>query len=249
MPGTLIVTGPMNAYQLGVPKDADYDVIHIHPKGSDIGSDAMQAAASAWLGGKSLRDRVGGTEPIGVAWFSAGHGAVRAILSTSSPSDAAAWMCIDGLYGSNTFADRLVTASRLGETSLIATASTSTPGQYDHSLDRWREAMGRLGSPQVDPSSATEWGLPEPDECWGEPGYLISGYLDLGHHEQVPATRAAMLRWWDAARAPAPKPPIEPEKPPVQPVQPGIEPVNIALPIIGTAAIAGLIAYLALRKR
>ena len=107
--------------------------------------------------------------------------------------------------------------------------------------------MGRLDSPRVGPSAATEWGLPQPDECWGETGYLVAGYLDLGHHEQVPATRAAMLQWWDAARSHAPKPP-EPEKPPVQPVQPSIDPIDIALPIIGTAAIAGLIAHL-LRKR
>lgn len=248
MPGTLIVTGPMNASQLGVPKDADYRVIHIHPKGSDIGSNAMQAAASAWLGGKSLRDRVGGTEPIGVAWFSAGHGAVRAILSTSSPSDAAAWLCIDGLYGGNDFATRLASAASSSETSLLATASTSTPGQYDHSLDRWRDAVAKAEIPEANPESATKWGLPPPDQCWGKAQCLIAGYLDLGHHYQVPATRAAMLQWWDAARAPAPKPPIEPEKPPVQPVQPGIEPIDIALPIIGTAAIAGLVAYL-LRKR
>jgi len=233
----------MNASQLGVPKDADYRVIHIHPKGSDIGSNAMQAAASAWLGGKSLRDRVGGTEPIGVAWFSAGHGAVRAILSTSNPSDAVAWLCIDGLYGSNAFVDRLVTSARAKETSLIATASTSTPGQYDHSLDRWREAMGRLDSPRVGPSAATEWGLPQPDECWGETGYLVAGYLDLGHHEQVPATRAAMLQWWDAARAPASKPPTIPPPAPYDPVDAPL------WPILGIGAMTALGFYLLSRRR
>jgi len=222
MTDVLIVTGPMNASQLGVPKDADYEVIHVHPTGKDIGSTAMYKAMHAWLGGQTLFDRVrqhlGGEAPvvgkIGVAWFSAGHGAVKAILAgLTDPEDVAAWLCLDGLYGSNKWAIEVTKAAMQDKTSIMATASTSTPGHYDHSLDRWRTVVEANDIPQVPAHDATQWGLPAPDYAWGSGSCLIAGYDDLGHHKQVPAVRSAMLRWWDAVRksdvpdVPGPKPP------------------------------------------
>lgn len=204
MPDVLVVTGPMNSTQLGVPKDAEYRVIHVHPTGSDIGSNAHYAATQAWLGGRSIRERValevGDLGLVGVAWFSAGHGSVRAILETSVPQDVAAWLCIDGLYGSNKWAIDVAAAAMRNETSIMATASTSTPGPYDHSLGRWRATAAEVGLPEVVPDAATQWGLPAPQQCWGEGSCLVAGYNDLDHFHQVPATREAMLRWWQIAR-------------------------------------------------
>jgi len=219
MTDALIVTGPVNATQLGVPKDAEYHVLHIHPKGSDIGSTAMGIAAATWLGGLSIRDRVekmvGPVDRIGVAWFSAGHGSVRSILKTSKPESVAAWICIDGLYGSNEFAVELAESAMRGDTSLLATASVSTPGQYDHSLDRWRDVAARVEAPLADGSVATGLGLPPPAECWSEGRCLIAGYPDIGHGAQVPAMRDAALRWWDSP--PALPPGLNPATPPVTP--------------------------------
>lgn len=202
----LLITGPMNAAQLGVPADANYHVVQVHPSGPDIGSTAYRNAMRDWLGGRTLRDRLRMIVPdlghVGVAWFSAGHGAVKAILSGAShPSSAVAWLCLDGLYGSNEFAVHLAQASMVNETSLMATASTSTPGHYDHSLDRWRDVVAKAQVPPAPLAAATQWGLPEPDEIWGYGGCLVAGYEHLGHHQQVPAVRSAMLRWWDSARS------------------------------------------------
>lgn len=205
MTDVLLVTGPMNATQLGVPSDADYAVVQVHPSGSDIGSTAYHQTMASWLKGLPLRTRleqeVGEVGRVGVAWFSAGHGAVKAILAgDTTPEDAVAWLCLDGLYGANDFAVRLARASLDSRTSLLATASTSTPGHYDHSLDRWRDAVEKALVPEISPKAATRWGLPPPEDCWGAGSCLVAGYENLGHHQQVPAVRSAMLRWWDAAR-------------------------------------------------
>lgn len=219
MPDVLIVTGPMNASQLGVPKDADYEVIHVHPAGKDIGSTAMYKTMQAWLGGQSLRERadrhVGApVGKIGVAWFSAGHGSIKAILAgPTTPSDVTAWLCLDGLYGSNKWAIDVTRAAMANKTSIMASASTSTPGQYDHSLDRWRTVVEANSIPAVPVNTATQWGLPKPDQCWGSGSCLIAGYEDLGHHKQVPAVRSAMIKWWNVARSQKePKPPEAKQK-------------------------------------
>ena len=202
----LVVTGPMNSYQLGVPKDPGYAVVTVHPKGDDIGSDAMHQAMTSWLAGESLRARIQREldEPLGclgVAWFSAGHGAVRAVLEGStSPSDVQAWLCLDGLYGQNWWAVDLAKDAARDRTALMATASTSTPGDYSHSLDRWRDAVAKAGLPQADPSVAEAWGLPKPDQTWAQGAAIVAGYESLGHHQQVPAVRAGMLRYWEAVR-------------------------------------------------
>lgn len=210
MTDVLLITGPMNASQLGVPADADYKVVQVHPSGSDIGSTAYYNAMKSWIRqtgyDMSLRmrllDEVPSPGKIGVAWFSAGHGAIKALLDEdlTQPSDVAAWMCLDGLYGSNQFAIDISRDAMTGATSLMATASTSTPGSYDHSLDRWRDVVDKALIPAADPSVATQWGLPAPDYCWGENACLVAGYEHLDHHHQVPAVREAMLRWWQAAR-------------------------------------------------
>lgn len=207
MRDVLIITGPMDRMQLGVPAKPDYAVITIHPSGDDIGSNAMHSAMASWLGGASLRSRVEAklgekVGKIGVAWFSAGHGSVRAILDgQTTPDDVCAWMCCDGLYGSADWAIRVARAAVDERTSLLATASTSTPGQYDHSLDRWRFVMQSVDVPPAAPDVATRWGLPSPQYAWSQGSCLVAGYDDLDHFHQVPAVRGAMLRWWDAARA------------------------------------------------
>lgn len=220
MTDVLLITGPMNRSQLGVPASPPYEVVQVHPTGPDIGSTAYHQAMRSWLHGKTLRQRLdrGPADRVGVAWFSAGHGAIKAILSgDTQPSDAQAWLCLDGLYGSNDFAVRLAHAAAVNHTSLMATASTSTPGHYDHSLDRWRDAVAKASIPSEPASAATQWGLPEPDELWGVNGCLVAGYETLGHHQQVPAVRAAMLRWWNAARAHEPTPPSPPPPTPIVP--------------------------------
>lgn len=203
----LIVTGPVNRYQLDVPDDAGYRVITVHPTGEDIGSNAMHAAMKAWLDGRDLRSaveaRVG--EPvgkIGVVWFSAGHGSVRAILEgDTKASDVCAWICIDGLYGSAAWAIEVASSAMRWETTLLATASTSTPGTYDHSLDRWRFVVERCELPAASPEAATRWGLPTPDEVWASGAALVAGYDHIGHADQVPTMRDGAMRWWNAARA------------------------------------------------
>jgi hypothetical protein len=207
---TLIVTGPMNAQQLGVPKNAPYEVIHVHPSGKDIGSNAMHAAMEAWLEGLPIRRRLPHAGKIGVAWFSAGHGAVRALLKTSTPGDVDAWLCIDGLYGSNKWAVDVVEACRRKETTLLATASTSTPGQYDHSLDRWRDVVAKTSLPSVPPRVALAALLPLPNYAWGLEGCLVAGYEDLSHAKQVPAVREAMLARWNTVRTTIPSMPPGP---------------------------------------
>jgi hypothetical protein len=196
----LVITGPVNAAQLHVPRDVSYKLVQVHPKGKDIGSNAMQAAMADWLGGKSIRDRLPDAGKIGVIWFSAGHGSVRSILKTSKPEDVNSWLCIDGLYGDNKLAVDIIEACRRGETTLMATASTSTPGQYAHSLDRWRDAIQKTGLPELPPDVAAAALLPRPDFAWGSEGCLVAGYNKLGHHDQVPATRKAFMSMWDSIR-------------------------------------------------
>jgi len=245
MTDVLLITGPMNASQLGVPADATYKVVQVHPSGSDIGSNAYYKTMAAWLGGMSLRERLqaavnGSVDKVGVAWFSAGHGAIKAILAGSTaPSDVEAWLCLDGFYGSNKWAIAVTEAAMRNDSSIMASASTSTPGQYEHSLDRWRSVVEANSIPAVSPDAATQWGLPAPDYCWGSGSCLIAGYENLGHHKQVPAVREAMLRWWDAARA------YDPTKPdPGKPDSPKDEDTGLSpWGIMAAAAVGALLGW------
>jgi hypothetical protein len=248
MRDVLLITGPMNATQLGVPDDADYDVVQVHPPGSDLRSSMYHQAMLIWLQGLPLRTRLekklgGPVGKIGVAWFSAGHGAVKALLKGETvATDVSAWLCLDGLYGSNAFAVTICEWAIENQTSILATASTSTPGQYDHSLDRWRDAVAKAKVPAISVDAAARWDLPQPDELWGAGSCMVAGYEHLGHHEQVPAVREAMLKWWNVARATEPSPGGEVDpKPPVsdQEEDEGTSPWLI----VGIAVLGGLLGW------
>lgn len=200
---TLLVTGPLNSSQLGVPKDAPFSVVHVHTGQSDKGSNAFTAAMRSWLGGKNLRERLGaqGRGKLGVVWYSAGHGAVRSILQTTDASDVDAWLSIDGLYGGNEFAQVLAARAMVGETTLLATSSPSTPGTYADCLSRWKDTVAEAGMPACGSTEvATELGLPKPDFCWHRDRALVVGYTKIMHGQQVPECRKGAMLVWDRVR-------------------------------------------------
>lgn len=232
----LLVTGPLNSSQLGIPKDAPFSVVHVHTGQDDKGSNAFTAAMRSWLGGKNLRNRLEAKGKLGVVWFSAGHGAVRSILQTTDASDVDAWLSLDGLYGSNEFAQVLAARAMVGETTLLATASPSTPGTYADCLSRWKDTTQEAGMPTCQGNGvAVEIGLPEPDFCWHRERALVVGYKKIWHGQQVPECRKGAMRVWDRVREgldPFQHGPIEPIDPPADPGRdPGIGPVKPTEPL------------------
>lgn len=210
MTDVLVITGPVNASQLRID-DLSPGTRHIYVgSGGGTGSSDMYASVQGWLGGMSLRQRVTQVEPslrrLGVVWFSAGHGGVQAMLRTSTPQDAEAWLCLDGLYTAwghrAGWATELVQASIDATTTMIASASTSTPGQYADSRTAFQKIMKYL---EISPSEhasdiAESLNLPKPDEAFQRGAFLLSTYADIGHAQQVPSCRKGFMTFWNAVR-------------------------------------------------
>ncbi len=212
MTDVLVITGPVNAAQLDQPDLSPGTKTVYVGSGGGTGSSDMYTATITWLRGMPLRERVMLDYPdlrrLGVIWFSAGHGSVQAMLrSGTDPSDVQAWMCLDGLYTSwkhvAPWAKTLATAAMNANTTLLASASTSTPGQYADSKSAWTEVMDELRVPPTRGAreTAVELGLPEPDDAYQHGAMLVCGYDDINHHQQVPAMREGFGRWWNDVRA------------------------------------------------
>lgn len=247
----LIITGPVNQQQLRQPELSPGTRCIYVGSGGGTGSNDMHAAVAAWIGSKPLRSRVLELEPelerLGVIWFSAGHGGVRAMLDAGTePGDVDAWLCLDGLYTAwqhqAQWATRLAEAAIEASTTLLATASTSTPGQYADSLSAWKVVMGGVGVSSSDAAkqTAVSLDLPPPDVAWQRGAMLVCGYEDIDHAHQTPAMRVGMAEWWNRVRT-------------IEPPPPGPGPGDASsTPFIVGGAIAGAIAaaiLLALRKR
>lgn len=252
MSDILVITGPVNQAQLKQPElSPGTETIYVG-SGGGTGSNDMFAAVSTWLGGMHLRDRLemefDSVDRIGVIWFSAGHGGVRAILETTQPEDVVAWLCLDGLYAGWNYranwATKLAEAAMGARTTLLATASTSTPGQYADSKSAWKVVMDyfQLESTSQAKQTAVELGLPQPDDAYQDGAMLVCGYNEINHFQQVPAMRDGMANWWNLVR----------KAQPVEPTTPAEEPVSsssskVAIVVVGIVVAA--FAYLTLHRK
>lgn len=252
MTDLLIITGPVNASQLRVD-ELSPGTRHVYVgSGGGTGSSDMYAAVQAWLGGKSLRERALEHEPnlrrLGVVWFSAGHGGVQAMLKTSEPDEAQAWLCIDGLYTAwkhrAGWATELAQAAADARTTMLASASPSTPGQYADSRSAWLEVMAHMGlQPSPDASqTAVSMGIPEPTSAYQRGAFLLATYEDIGHAQQVPSLRNGFMSWWNAVREAKPHLPVV-----AQPEDGGLHPGWLVLGAAG--GVAALLAAKALLRR
>jgi hypothetical protein len=211
MTDVLVITGPVNAAQLRQPELSPGTRTIYVGSGGGTGSSDMFAATDAWLGGTNLRARVEQEVPdlhrLGVIWFSAGHGSVQALLRRGTdPSDVQAWLCLDGLYTAwnhvAPWAEELGRAAMNASTTLLASASTSTPGQYADSRSAWQQVVKALGVPDTPGARATaeQLGLPAPNDAYQHGAMLVCGYKDIDHHHQVPAMREGFANWWNRVR-------------------------------------------------
>lgn len=256
----IVITGPINRAQAGVP--ADVKVIDVQLGSGQVRSFHYDEAMQNFLAGRSLRKAVeakvgSAVTKLGVLWFSAGHGAINRALMTSEPSDADVWLCYDGLYAGwkhqTQWATRLASAAAAGQTVCVATASTTTPGQYADGLTSWRNVMVPLGLPKVEPPVALE-GFPPPAEMWAQGQFALMGYPDIPHWKQTPAVRDGMMNVWSQGALgapPVPRPPDPPGEDRPPPLIPGdIDESTPAPPSIlpwvgGIALVAGLAAWAA----
>jgi hypothetical protein len=211
----LVITGPVSQQQLDQPALSPGTECIYTGSGAGTGSTAMGEAVAAWLGGRTLREKVLEIQPdlrrLGVIWFSAGHGGVQAMLKAGTePEDAQAWLCLDGLYTAwhyqAQWATKLALAASESTTTMLATASVSTPGQYADSLSAWSEVMSGIGVTTSDEAVKTALGLdlPEPKAAWQKGALLVCGYPNIDHAHQTPAMRQGMANWWNAVRAAEP---------------------------------------------
>ncbi len=217
MRDVLIVTGPVNASQLGADAiDWARETTIVHVGGAGIRStDYARAAKEFWPGGDSenFRARVArrvGFEPhrIGVIWFSAGHGAVSQWLHAGAEAEVDLWMCLDGLYagGVAKWAKKLVSAATRGKTGLLATASDSAPpgAPYRSGMGSWQQVLDE--SPQMVEASTAPTGFGDPQRVFRSRGAAVMFFPDVDHHHQVAEFGVPMLdafaagypRWWSA---------------------------------------------------
>jgi hypothetical protein len=238
MTDVLVITGPVNAAQLRQPELSPGTKTIYVGSGGGTGSNDMMASTDAWLGGRDLRSRVELEVPdvtrLGVVWFSAGHGSIQAMLrSGTKPEHVQAWLCLDGLYTAWNYraqwATQLAEAAMASTTTLLVSASTSTPGQYADSKSAWLEVMKFLELEQTDEAQRTaeSLGLPTPDEAFQHGAMLVCAYDDIDHHHQVPAMRDGFATWWNNVRS-------------AQPHDPGVEPPGSAPGDPGTSGTSGL---------
>lgn len=222
MTDVLVITGPVNAAQLRQPELSPGTKTIYVGSGGGTGSSDMMASTAAWLGGRDLRSRVQLEVPdatrIGVVWFSAGHGSIQAMLQAGTkPEDVQAWLCLDGLYTAWEYrakwATELAEAAMASTTTLLVSASTSTPGQYADSKSAWLEVMKfvELGPTAEAQRTAESLGLPPPDEAFQHGAMLVCAYDEIDHHHQVPAMREGFATWWNNVRG-------------AQPYDPGVDP-------------------------
>lgn len=211
MTDVLVITGPVNSMQLRQPDLSPGTRTIYVGSGGGTGSNDMFSATSEWLGGRDLRSRVEKEVPdlnrLGVIWFSAGHGSVQAMLRRGTdPADVQAWLCLDGLYTSwnhvAPWAEKLATAAMGAHTTLLASASTSTPGQYADSRSAWQQVMGAVGVPDTEAARrmAVDLELPPPDDAYQHGAMLVCGYEGIDHHHQVPSMREGFANWWNRVR-------------------------------------------------
>lgn len=199
----LIVTGPVNSSQLGIPDFPFSEPTRAyHLPSPGIRSYQYHAAMTSWLGGVALRERVKSKVlapgevlgRVGLIWFSAGHGAARALHDAQGPEAVDQWLALDGLYGPWTqpvpWALAVAKAAARRRTSLVATASTTTPGSYGDCLTCWKNVAASLG---VKPGGSALPAFPDPAVVYRYGACCVMGYPDVGHHAQVPAMRAGML--------------------------------------------------------
>jgi len=221
MTDVLVITGPVNAAQLHQPELSPGTKTIYVGSGGGTGSNDMMAAMDTWLAGKDLRTRVLEEVPdlnrLGVIWFSAGHGSIQAILKRgTNPKDVQAWLCLDGLYAAwkyrAAWATTLAQAAMASTTTLLVSASTSTPGQYADSKSAWLEVMKYVDVPSTDEAkkTATSIGLPDPDEAFQHGAMLVCAYDSIDHHHQVPAMREGFATWWNNVRDATPYEPPSP---------------------------------------
>lgn len=211
MSDVLVITGPVNAQQLDIDGLAPGTVV-VYPyvEGTEIGSSAFMERTLSWLSGKNLRSALVSRgieiDHLAVIWFSAGHGSIQSLLSEGTrPSDVDAWICIDGLYASWGYAAKwassIAKSSMAGETTLLVTASKSTPGQYADGISAWKEVINAVEMPSLDlDGGAIDLGLPSPAEVWGTDRSRVFAFPDVDHAHQVPECRAGAMRLWQDVR-------------------------------------------------
>lgn len=240
MTDLLIITGPVNAQQLRI-EELSPGTRHLYVgSGGGTGSSDMYGSVKTWLQGRSVRERALEVEPnlrrLGVIWFSAGHGGVQAMLQASTPDEVQAWLCVDGLYTAwdhrAPWATELAEAAAHARTTMLATASTSTPGQFADSRSAWLEVMAHMGLEPSDVAmgTAAKMQLPEPDEAFQRGAFLLATYENLGHGQQVPQCRQGFMNWWNAVREAEPPPVPLPQ---VRDDSGGISPLVLALGAVG----------------
>lgn len=197
----LVITGPINRSQAGVPEGTH--VIDVQLGAGQVRSFHYAQAMQQFLAGRSLRKaveaKVGPVDRLGVLWFSAGHGAINEVLRVTDPAEVDVWLCLDGLYAGwkhqTEWATRLAKAAVAGETICVATASTTTPGEYADGLTSWRNVVVPLEVPPIVPPEALP-GFPPPAETWSSGDFVLLGYPDIPHWKQTPAVREGMMRVW-----------------------------------------------------
>lgn len=201
----LIVTGPMSPAQLGAADRQWSDPTHVVPlQGAGIRSSqyyqAMRAYAANGLRARLKRD-LGEERTLGrvaMCWFSAGHGAARALTEMEGPEVLDQWLALDGLYGPwqtpVPWAVEVARAASRRRTALIATASTSTPGQYGDALTCWKNVAKKIGVPKGGAALAE---FPPAEQVYRKGAFVVMGYPEIGHHQQVPTMGAGMLRAFD----------------------------------------------------
>lgn len=254
----LVITGPINSQQAGVQDFAPATkVIDVQLGDGRVRSFHYAEAMQAFLAGRSLRKaveaRVGLVDRLGVLWFSAGHGAINEVLRVTDPAEVDVWLCLDGLYAGwkhqTQWATKLAKAAVARETVCVATASTTTPGQYADGLTSWKNVVVPLAVPRVQPPVPFDL-FPQPAEMWAAGGFVLMGYPNISHGKQTPAMREGMMRVWSTGTTGIDT--VDDRQPPGPgPDEPGSEPDGSSGWLIAgvVAVAAGLAAWAIGRKR